>query len=476
MHRAYRWVPWLLVLGTAVFLGVIWRGSQPEPEPLYHGQPLKYWADTLRHPDIHKRLRAAQVLGSLGDDARPATPALVLALQDTDPGIRWQAARSLARLGEHTDEAAPVLVQCLAIRLTRLEAAQLLVKIGPDAVPALCQTLDDPRSAIRQPAVEVLRDLGPAAIRAFLHLVVVLGEDPNPQLRREAAIALGRLGNAAAASYLIDRLDDPDERVRQAVAEALVLLGGPALPAIGEAFQAGKSRAALAWVLAHIGPPARNTEPILIPALADPDPQVRQQSARAVVLIGGDVRPCLPILLAALQDRSFRWDALGALVKVGAPAVPAMLPALRDPDEIVRGDVARALGQLGPAAKEAVPALAGALGDDDRSVRREAVAALGRIGADAKIVLPAMIVLCKDADPLNRGEVAIALALLGPAAAPAIPGLVENLADEDENVRQESAKALVAIGPAAIQGLKASLRHENDAIRHAAGELLRRLE
>ena len=60
-------------------------------------------------------------------------------------------------------------------------------------------------------------------------------------------------------------------------------------------------------------------------------------------------------------------------------AVPALMQALKDQDEWVRGNAARALGWIGSGAKDAVPALIQALQDQDAQVRFAAAYALGQV-------------------------------------------------------------------------------------------------
>ena len=50
-------------------------------------------------------------------------------------------------------------------------------------------------------------------------------------------------------------------------------------------------------------------------------------------------------------------SAIGALARVGEPAVPALRKVLDGPDEILRVHAAYALGEFGPAARAAVPSL-----------------------------------------------------------------------------------------------------------------------
>jgi bilin biosynthesis protein len=63
-------------------------------------------------------------------------------------------------------------------------------------------------------------------------------------------------------------------------------------------------------------------------------------------------------------------------VRIGAPAVPALIQALGDSDRDVRRAAAEALGKLGD--PQAVSPLIQALGDRSENVRRAAAEALGR--------------------------------------------------------------------------------------------------
>src|SRR5690606_29092424 len=61
-----------------------------------------------------KQLYAAvDGLGSLGPDARSATPQLAALLGDKDAEIRWRAARALGAIGKDAAAAAPALTDAL---------------------------------------------------------------------------------------------------------------------------------------------------------------------------------------------------------------------------------------------------------------------------------------------------------------------------------------------------------------------------
>lgn len=87
---------------------------------------------------------AVDALGRIG---AAAVPELTAALSDTDPRVRAQAGRALARIGPPAKEAVPILTQRLddPDEDVRQAAARALGQIGPaaaDAVPALVSLIE----------------------------------------------------------------------------------------------------------------------------------------------------------------------------------------------------------------------------------------------------------------------------------------------------------------------------------------------
>lgn len=93
---------------------------------------------------------AADALARIGSQALPV---LISGLSDSDPAVRSNAAKGIARLGESATEAVPALIVALSDRdrAVRLSAARALGQIGPGAAPAI-PTL-----------AEAMRDVEPAA-------------------------------------------------------------------------------------------------------------------------------------------------------------------------------------------------------------------------------------------------------------------------------------------------------------------------
>ena len=155
----------------------------------------------------------------------------------------------------------------------------------------------------------------------------------------------------------------------------------------------------------------------LVVDLKSNDSDVRRSAAKGLAEMGPEAKDAAPALLAALKNdkdlfvRRFAAKALGeveaavtALGKMGEPAVPPLIDALKnksadpkkpkkgpaatDSTAFVRTKAAEALGNMGPKAKSAVPALIDAL--KDPNVRTEAAIALGNIGPDAKSAVSAL--------------------------------------------------------------------------------------
>ncbi len=91
------------------------------------------------------------------------------------------------------------------------------------------------------------------------------------------------------------------------------------------------------------------------------------------------------------RELSAEQTTVDALSRIGAPSVPALVAVLRDPDPELRQNAARALARIGPDASEAVPELIAALDDKDIGVRKYATRALGEIGPAAGKAVPALI-------------------------------------------------------------------------------------
>jgi HEAT repeat protein len=196
--------------------------------------------------------------------------------------------------------------------------------------------------------------------------------DPNPEVRRKAAFALGSLGS------------DAEEAV-------------PSLAAMMESDEESQ-RAQASLALSKLGHSARGAVPSLARALEDESPRVRINAARTLVTLGPEARPATPALLKALRSREnealvppfflsiqeVSAVALGRVTAGSDEAVPALIEALEGATTLrMREAVVRGLGDVGPCARAAEPQLRALLKDKEAVLRTAAAEALEKIGVAA---------------------------------------------------------------------------------------------
>lgn len=118
-----------------------------------------------------------------------------------------------------------------AIEAARAAAPQRKTVVLKPILPPVEMVVDLPRSAAGS-----LAQIGPAAIPALKEALA----DDKPQVRRQAARALGKMGPdaEAAVSDLTKALNDADPTVREAAAQALGKIGPAAAPAIPDLIKA----------------------------------------------------------------------------------------------------------------------------------------------------------------------------------------------------------------------------------------------
>jgi HEAT repeat protein len=168
--------------------------------------------------------------------------------------------------------------------------------------------------------------LGRLGDKRSLPVLLKALDDPAPQLRKEAALALGTLTDERAVPALIDRLHhDPDVHVRAMAAHGLGLAGDaravkPLLTVLQDKDEHSTVRAMAAETLAALQ--ASEAVSPLVSALRDDAIEVRFWAAFALGELGGpDVIPHL----AELAERdpgiltgwwSVRQEALGAVEQI----------------------------------------------------------------------------------------------------------------------------------------------------------------
>jgi HEAT repeat protein len=253
--------------------------------------------------------------------------------------------------------------------------------------------------------------------------------------------------------------------------------------------------------------------PILIKALFDQNDFICWKAASILLEELEDIRTLEPltIFLENLPKRGFNVfflksniirSAVGALAKLGKPALPAMLhifkitpinevkaetakglgsigdrsafnqliEAINDKDERVRQGVIIALGKIGE--PKAFNLVLAALSDSSLNVRLAAVGALGELG-DSQGVKP-LLQSVKDTDNIVREEAISSLLKLDKRLA--LNVLLEALHDPHANVRRLAVQELGFLGDKkAVEPLINALKDEFSGVRFYAMAALGRL-
>ena len=353
---------------------------------------------------------------------------------------------------------------------------------------------------------------------------------PDAVVRRQAALAIGRIGDAAGTDLLVEALGDSEPTVRAAAAFGLGLVkdaravepllalvrsvpaaeqGPPQAEAVTAIAKIGgdEGAAALRGLLgsgATAGVPtslaqstalleawrlgARAPVPALLGFAEDPDLGARWHAlyslarlrvARAVpalVRALDDAAPLVRAVAARLQplvadrDPQLRVNALRALATLRDSAFARLAaPAVNDADINVAVQAETTLGVLG--GRAAVEALSARLASAVFALRRQAMIALAQ--ADSAAGVAAAAALAGDPDWRWRSVAAEAF-----AAAKDRARLEAQLADGDGRVVAQALQALARVVPAPDTTLAPRARqllgHADPAVRSVAADLLAR--
>ena len=282
-------------------------------------------------------------------------------------------------------------------------------------------------------------------------------KDDNYDVRREAALALGQLGNSSESviNALIARLKDDQSFVR------------------GEA----------AFALSRLDNSSETVVSALIARFQDPDAGVRDRAAIALGNLGHSSETVASALIARLMDDQSCMCrgaalALGQLGNSSESVVSTLLIRLQDDDYVVRGEAAYALGQLGNSSESVINALLKRLMDDQSFVRGWAAFALGQLGNSSETVVNALLALIEDHDSHVRGEATSAFGYLSNSSETVIRALLASLQDDQSFVRWRAVNALGKLGNSSetvINAVLATLEDKDFEVRWRAAEALGKL-
>jgi HEAT repeat protein len=173
---------------AAQTLGNLGKAAQPALVPL---------TSLLAAEQVEVREAAATALGGLELDATIVRAPLAKALSDEKSEVRRAAMRAIQRLGPQGTIFVPDII-LLAERSDNLRSVERMLRrferTGPDvrSVPEFIKQLDHKKDAVRLLAIKFLALAGHNAQPA-LPALDRLRDDPNPEVRKQAAAARDRI-------------------------------------------------------------------------------------------------------------------------------------------------------------------------------------------------------------------------------------------------------------------------------------------
>ena len=393
---------------------------------------------------------AANLLGQLGDDTVVAP---LTALLNTPNGPTDAIAHALATLRDRYEqqygegvyiadltsrEISPTGVQNLldALESPGKEDLRSLALVlgwlkGSTVDRALTRVMG--RLDLRTEIVDALVRHGAATVELLISQLSA----EDLEVRRSAAVALGRIGDSTATTTLINTLNDESLVIDAANAlgqigdpralDGLLALLGNGDASVRQAAVSGLNSLALAGMSERI-----------IPLLHDPDPNVREsavkiagyfgyrEAADALIDLSGDSNE--RVRCAAIEHLPFTEDerVLDVLVRASKADTPS-----------VRAAAARALGNMD--APEAERQLIGALADEDAWVRYFSARALGRRRSPDSVAALEKVVAQEE---FNHVRIA-ALDSLGQIGGGRVAGIAAGLVrDDDPDVARAAQGAL----------------------------------
>ena len=466
--------------------------------------------DQLNDEDSDVRKFAVDILGLIRDER--ALEPLCQKLWDDGNNVVCSAAEALGEIGSAS--AVPHLIAaCTKIDDVRLQAVEALGKIGDgSALPHLYESLKTDDPVVLYAVIDAIGAIGKS--ESVAQLLPYL-EQPDPTIAEACLSAIigislrngGRLdcdlplerfsgflfdgikrGNKEITEFTFNRLSHwygsnvirnlldvieyvDDEKFRR-VADALIEIGGPAVPLIVDKLRSADkdTKVRLLELLKHC--PTYNITAELLRVVEDQAPEVRQKAAHLLGISGdvsaipalkrlardpnGHVRAAgfaaigwlatekdIDFIIAGLDDRynDVREAAVGALIIIGGPKVVGKLTAdLYHPDVDRQRLAVTALGWIGET--EVIESLLRASNHPDAAIRKSAISSLARIGQIGSLE-PIVLALNDENSAVRKAAVTALLALEGERAINHIKLLLD---DPDVWVRYHAITAIAELG------------------------------
>ncbi len=323
--------------------------------------------------DSTKRDAAAQGLMKLGAEA---VPALMEALQTQDLSLLLIYQHVLARIPSAQPQLTKALTSAHPVIRGRIIEVFGISK-DKALIPVLLDALKSEYFTVRSKALLALAAIGDE--RTVPDLLPLL-KDPEDEVRIAACAAIGKFRDPSTFDEITNvLLDDLKIEVRQAAAKALGETKHPAaipflMEALRDSFWWYEKEQAVSVLLTAIENMGEAVVEPLIDALADKEGTVRKFAAMILSKLG-DIR-AIEELGMALYDLHHEVGeaAAEALTKFGSQAVDILIESLSHPEAAIREHAVVALGKIQDV--RVAPVLIEMLRDPDRDVQKNAMFSL----------------------------------------------------------------------------------------------------
>jgi tetratricopeptide (TPR) repeat protein len=440
-----------------------------DPRDLNYIEAIPHLITSLSDTDCDVKAAAAHVLSAFGNEARPAIPALLALLKDTET-VRYAAIKTLAKIGCNdanasldaalTDVSARVRLQAACLLWKRNQQPREILRIATAAVA-------DASADVRCQGVELLQAMGRHAVEA-VPLLIKLLRDPDKSVRRASAQALDKIGSPAQAALLalIECLDDDDPLMFLSASSAIRKLEVRDAETLKEVLAAlsrvsSKHQSTIFCLLHNLGPAADWAVPQLLEALKELIQRPRY------VTIGGPGETGLSLNVASLFI-----DTLGAIGSHARAATPLLIELLATSDRHVRLSAAEALWKI-DRNQEAARVLLADLAGDNEDNAQHAAHAIARLEPAADTFAAALEVALTHPNVKVRVAAAGAYYQHTQRAERVLSILTSALQDPDVHVVTSAAMKLRSMKTDALPALPAlrKLPHKNLFIEGAIGAI-----
>lgn len=255
------------------------------------------------------REAGAAALAQLGPGARRAIPSLINGLKDNDPSVAASCARALGKCGNAGGSAAGPLVDALQRTEPQVHEAVVgaigeLGAVARSAVPALTKLLPNTKPPFQKSIVASLGAMGASASAALPELEKNLTcDDADTRAACVTAMAQIETNKGRKVEMLKTALDDHAQVVRVAAIEELGKLGRAAEPAAEKLYALTESSTEREQALEVLAGMQIRSVPLLVRALGNSDPYVRQYAAQRLGELGKDAEEAAPELRKLLDDK-----------------------------------------------------------------------------------------------------------------------------------------------------------------------------